>query len=46
MRQIVLDMETTGLEPEEGRRIIEIGCAELINRCLTGNTYRPMDIVR
>ena len=39
MRQIVLDTETTGLEPSEGHRIIEIGCVELINRRLTGNTY-------
>lgn len=39
MRQIVLDTETTGLEPAEGHRIIEIGCVELIDRRLTGNTY-------
>jgi len=39
MRQIVLDTETTGLEPEEGHRIIEIGCVELIERRLTGNNY-------
>ncbi|GAB4089692.1 DNA polymerase III subunit epsilon [Hydrogenophaga soli] len=37
MRQIVLDTETTGLSPENGDRIIEIGCVELINRKLTGN---------
>lgn len=36
-RQIVLDTETTGLEPEQGHRIIEIGCVELANRRLTGN---------
>jgi len=36
-RQIVLDTETTGLEPAEGHRIIEIGCVELIDRQLTGN---------
>lgn len=39
MRQIVLDTETTGLEPEQGHRIIEIGCVELIDRRLTGNDY-------
>ena len=39
MRQIVLDTETTGLEPSEGHRIIEIGCVELIDRRITGNTY-------
>ena len=38
-RQIVLDTETTGLEPSQGHRIIEIGCVELINRRLTGNNY-------
>lgn len=39
MRQIVLDTETTGIEPAEGHRIIEIGCVELVNRKLTGRTY-------
>jgi DNA polymerase-3 subunit epsilon len=39
MRQIVLDTETTGLEPADGHRIIEIGCVELNDRRLTGNTY-------
>lgn len=37
MRQIVLDTETTGLEPSQGHRIIEIGCVELLNRRQTGN---------
>lgn len=39
MRQIVLDTETTGLDPSDGHRIIEIGCVELVNRRVTGNTY-------
>ncbi|MFT6624850.1 MAG: DNA polymerase-3 subunit epsilon [Cycloclasticus sp.] len=39
MRQIVLDTETTGLEPKQGHRIIEVGCVELINRRLTGNNF-------
>lgn len=39
MRQIVLDTETTGLEPKQGHRIIEIGCVELVDRKLTGNNY-------
>lgn len=39
MRQIVLDTETTGLEPAEGHRIIEIGCVELFNRRLTGKHF-------
>ena len=37
MRQIFLDTETTGLSPDSGDRIIEIGCVELFNRKLTGN---------
>ncbi len=39
MRQIVLDTETTGLEPSKGHRIIEIGCVEIVNRRITENTY-------
>jgi DNA polymerase-3 subunit epsilon len=39
MRQIVLDTETTGLEPDLGHRIIEIGCVELLNRRPTGRTF-------
>jgi DNA polymerase-3 subunit epsilon len=39
MRQIILDTETTGLNPKTGDRIIEIGCVELLNRRLTGNTF-------
>ncbi|MDP1690727.1 MAG: DNA polymerase III subunit epsilon [Burkholderiaceae bacterium] len=37
MRQIFLDTETTGLIPDSGDRIIEIGCLEMVNRRLTGN---------
>jgi DNA polymerase-3 subunit epsilon len=39
LRQIVLDTETTGLEPEQGHRIIEIGCVEMVERRLTGNNF-------
>jgi DNA polymerase-3 subunit epsilon len=39
MRQIVLDTETTGLEPQEGHRIIEIGCLEMIERRQTGRNF-------
>ncbi|MCF6194514.1 MAG: DNA polymerase III subunit epsilon [Kangiellaceae bacterium] len=39
MRQIILDTETTGLEPTRGHKIIEIGCVEMVNRKLTGNHY-------
>ncbi len=37
MRQIFLDTETTGLNPESGDRIVEIGCVEMVSRRLTGN---------
>lgn len=40
MRQIVLDTETTGLEPRHGHKIIEIGCVELVERKHTGNHYQ------
>ncbi len=39
MRQIVLDTETTGLNPRSGDRIIEVGCVEIVNRRLTGNNF-------
>jgi DNA polymerase-3 subunit epsilon len=39
MRQIVLDTETTGLNPRTGDRVIEVGCVELIDRKLTGNNF-------
>jgi DNA polymerase-3 subunit epsilon len=39
MRQIVLDTETTGIDPSQGHRIIEIGCVELVDRKLTGRHY-------
>ncbi|PMR77448.1 DNA polymerase III subunit epsilon [Billgrantia endophytica] len=39
MRQIVLDTETTGIDPRDGHRLIEIGAVEMINRRLTGATY-------
>ena len=39
MRQIVLDTETTGLDPSEGHRIIEVGCVEIINRKITDNRF-------
>jgi len=39
LRQVVLDTETTGLDPQQGHRIIEIGAVELIDRRLTGNHF-------
>ena len=39
MREIVLDTETTGVEPNSGDRIVEIGCVELVNHCPSGRTF-------
>jgi DNA polymerase-3 subunit epsilon len=39
MREIVFDTETTGLDPGQGDRLVEIGCIELVNRFPTGNTF-------
>jgi DNA polymerase-3 subunit epsilon len=39
MRQVILDTETTGLDPVEGHRVVEIGCIELFNRRPTGRTF-------
>ncbi len=39
MRHIVLDTETTGLDPDDGHKIIEIGCIEIIDRKVTDNTF-------
>ena len=40
MREIILDTETTGLHPEEGDRLVEIACIELINQVPTGQTFQ------
>ena len=39
MREIVLDTETTGLDPAQGHRLVEVGCVELLNRIPTGATF-------
>ena len=39
MREIILDTETTGLDPFDGHRIVEIGCVELVNTIATGRTW-------
>lgn len=51
MREIVLDTETTGLDPKTGDRLVEIGCVEIVNRFVTGavfhrylNPQRPMPV--
>ena len=50
MREIIFDTETTGVDPDNGDRMVEIGCIEMIDRVMTGATYhcyynpeRPMD---
>ena len=40
MREIILDTETTGLNPRTGDRVVEIGCVELVNHMPTGQTYQ------
>ena len=42
MREICFDTETTGLDPKNGDRLIEIGCVEIIDRKITGNKYRQL----
>ncbi|WP_018690943.1 DNA polymerase III subunit epsilon [Algicola sagamiensis] len=39
MRQIVLDTETTGFDPKQGHRMVEVGCVEMIDRKFTGNNF-------
>ena len=39
MREIVLDTETTGLDPLAGHRVVEVGCIELVNMVATGRTF-------
>ena len=39
MRELVFDTETTGLSPQNGDRLVEIGCVELHNRVMTGRTF-------
>lgn len=39
MRQIILDTETTGIDPQQGHKLIEIGCLEMVNRKLTRRTF-------
>ena len=40
MREIVLDTETTGLDPGAGHRVVEVGCIELVNMVATGNSLQ------
>ncbi|MES2699128.1 MAG: DNA polymerase III subunit epsilon, partial [Pseudomonadota bacterium] len=39
MREIIFDTETTGLDPLSGDRLVEIGCIEMVNRVVTGNSF-------
>ncbi|PKQ03588.1 MAG: DNA polymerase III subunit epsilon, partial [Alphaproteobacteria bacterium HGW-Alphaproteobacteria-10] len=39
MREIVLDTETTGISPQDGHRLVEIGCLELFNHVATGKFF-------
>jgi len=39
MREIIFDTETTGLDPQSGDRMVEIGCIEMVNRVVTGATF-------
>ncbi|HEY0959612.1 MAG TPA: DNA polymerase III subunit epsilon [Novosphingobium sp.] len=39
MREIIFDTETTGLDPKSGDRLVEIGCIEMVNRVVTGQTF-------
>ena len=40
MREIIFDTETTGLDPQQGHRVVEIGCVELMNHMPTGRTFQ------
>src|SRR5579862_8645902 len=42
MREIVLDTETTGLDPADGHRVVEIGCLEIVNQIPTGAIYHVL----
>lgn len=39
LREIILDTETTGLDPRQGHRIVEIGAIEMVNKVLTGRNF-------
>ena len=39
MREIIFDTETTGIDPRQGHRMVEIGCVELVDRMPTGETF-------